>query len=149
MDLRAWPVNCREMDNLYNTTHGTSASPKELGLNEPEAVTAETGRDMLVRDSSVPAGVQQFKPGDLIDGRFSVVRFIARGGMGEVYEVEDGQLRGVHVALKTILSQYATDPVVLQRFEREVLSARAVVHANLCPIYDLGHWKRRRGSLLT
>jgi serine/threonine protein kinase len=94
-----------------------------------------------------PAGDPQFKPGDVIDGRFSVVRFIARGGMGEVYEVEDRQLRGIHVALKTILSHYAADPTMRQRFEREVLSAREVVHPNLCPIYDLGHWKRPGGQL--
>jgi serine/threonine protein kinase/Tfp pilus assembly protein PilF len=90
----------------------------------------------------------QFHAGDLIDDRFLVVRFIARGGMGEVYEVEDRQLRGIHVALKTILSQYAADPVVRQRFEREVLSAREVVHPNICPTYDLGHWSRP-GSELT
>ena len=51
------------------------------------------------------------------------------------------------MALKTILSQYAVDPVMLQRFEREVLSAREVVHPNLCPIYDLGHWNRPSGGL--
>jgi serine/threonine protein kinase/Tfp pilus assembly protein PilF len=100
-------------------------------------------------DAQTPAHnhAARFSPGDLIDGRFVVVRFIARGGMGEVYEVEDRQLRGVHVALKTILSQYAADPVMRQRFEREVLNARLVVHPNLCPIYDLGHWRRAEGDL--
>lgn len=94
-----------------------------------------------------PQRLPQFKPGDLIDERFAVVRFVARGGMGEVYEVEDRHLRGTHVALKTILSQYAADPVMRERFEREVLSARGVVHPNLCPIYDVGHWKRPEGPL--
>ena len=51
------------------------------------------------------------------------------------------------MALKTILSHYAADPTMRQRFEREVLSAREVVHPNLCPIYDLGHWKRPGGQL--
>ena len=36
---------------------------------------------------------------------------------------------------------------MLKQFEREVLSARAVVDANLCPIYDIGHWKRPEGQL--
>lgn len=89
----------------------------------------------------------QFKSGDFLFDRFQVVRFIAMGGMGEVYEVADSQLRGVHVALKTVLSQYAADPSMQERFQREVLNAREVVHPNLCPIYDIFHWNRREGRL--
>jgi serine/threonine protein kinase/tetratricopeptide (TPR) repeat protein len=89
----------------------------------------------------------QFKAGDVLCDRFLVIRFIAKGGMGEVYEVEDRQLRGVHVALKTVLSQYAADPLMQERFEREVLNAREVVHPNICPIYDIFHWKRPEGRL--
>lgn len=125
------------MDNLPTNTDSTS----------PPAAAARPARGSPREDLEAQAGGSQFKPGDLIDGRFSVVRFIARGGMGEVYEVEDRQLRGIHVALKTILSHYAADPTMRQRFEREVLSAREVVHPNLCPMYDLGHWKRPEGQL--
>jgi len=94
-----------------------------------------------------PSYTAQFIAGDLLFDRFVVIRFIAKGGMGEVYEVEDRRLRGVHLALKTVLSQYAADIVMLERFEREVLSAREVVHPNLCPIYDLFHWDRPQGRL--
>ena len=34
-----------------------------------------------------------FSPADVIAGRYKVVRFIARGGMGEVYEVDDLELK--------------------------------------------------------
>jgi serine/threonine protein kinase/Tfp pilus assembly protein PilF len=116
----------------------------------------------VIRDKQIPsqdadarpgdaAGTLQYNPqfnsGDILFDRFQVVRFIARGGMGEVYEVKDRQLRGVHVALKTILSQYAADPLMKERFEREVLNAREVVHPNLCPIYDIFHWNRPEGRL--
>jgi serine/threonine protein kinase len=37
----------------------------------------------------------RFLPADVIANRFEVVRFIARGGMGEVYEVKDRFLQGV------------------------------------------------------
>jgi eukaryotic-like serine/threonine-protein kinase len=84
-----------------------------------------------------PAG--RLKAGQVLLNRFVIVRFIANGGMGEVYEAEDGFLQGVHVALKTILPQIADDPVLQQRFEREVLLAREVNHPNLCPIYDIFH----------
>ena len=86
---------------------------------------------------SVPAS--RFEPGKTIAGRFAVVRFIARGGMGEVYEVEDRFLQGVHVALKVILPQIAGEAGSTHRFEQEVLLARKVTHPNLCPIYDISH----------
>ena len=135
------------MDDLPTSTDSTLPPAAGPGPDEPQGAAAEPARDLPREDLGAPADDPQFKPGDLIDGRFSVVRFIARGGMGEVYEVEDRQLRGIHVALKTILSHYAADPTMRQRFEREVLSAREVVHPNLCPMYDLGHWKRPEGQL--
>src|SRR5579862_2194437 len=84
---------------------------------------------------SSPSG--RFEPGQMIAGRFAVVRFIDRGGMGEVYEVEDRFLQSVHVALKVILPQIAGDSGSSHRFEQEVLLARKVIHPNLCPIYDI------------
>ncbi len=66
-----------------------------------------------------------------------MIRFIARGGMGEVYEVEDRFLQGVHVALKIVLPEIAADADMSHRFEQEVLLARKVTHQNLCPIYDM------------
>ena len=78
-----------------------------------------------------------FDPQQVINDRFRVVRFIARGGMGEIYEVEDRYLQGVHVALKIILPQVTVTEGVTHRFEQEVLLARKVIHPNLCPIYDI------------
>jgi len=80
-----------------------------------------------------------FSDGEMILDRFRIIRFIDRGGMGEVYEAEDSFLRGVHVALKTILPDVASDPDLRKRFEREVLLAREVAHSHLCPIYDIFH----------
>lgn len=95
------------------------------------------------QDISVPGhlSVQAYEPffhsGNVIANRFCVVRFIDRGGMGEVYEVEDRGLHGVHVALKVIRPEIAADPAMQARFEREVLAARQVVHPHLCPIYQI------------
>jgi len=84
-----------------------------------------------------PAPAGRFDPGQIIADRFTVVRFIAHGGMGEVYEVEDRFLQGVHIALKVILPHIAGDAGSSRRFEQEVLLARKVTHPNLCPIYDI------------
>jgi tetratricopeptide (TPR) repeat protein len=95
-----------------------------------------------INGNGTPSGTTltgRLKPGQTLIDRFLVVRFIAKGGMGEVYEAEDLFLQGVHVALKTIRSHISGDPDSQQRFEREVLLARQVIHPNLCPIYDIFH----------
>jgi Tol biopolymer transport system component/tRNA A-37 threonylcarbamoyl transferase component Bud32 len=86
---------------------------------------------------TLPLSVQRFEPGQTIAERFLVVRFIARGGMGEVYEVKDQFLQSDRVALKIIRPEIAADASNLHRFEREVILARKVVHPNLCPIYEI------------
>ncbi len=78
-----------------------------------------------------------FEAGQLLAGRFRIVRFIASGGMGEVYEAEDQVLRE-RVALKTIRSD-AGDERDTERFRREIQLARKVTHPNVCRIYDVFH----------
>jgi serine/threonine protein kinase/tetratricopeptide (TPR) repeat protein len=101
----------------------------------PGAGTTKSIDGSAISRQSPDAG--RFEPGQVLIDRFVIVRFLAKGGMGEVYEAEDRFLQGVHVALKTILPQIAGDPALQQRFEREVLLAREVTHPNLCPIYDI------------
>ena len=79
-----------------------------------------------------------FKAGKVVSGRFQIVRFIGRGGMGEVYEAKDLEL-GAHVALKTIRPEIAWDPRTLARFKQEIQLARHVTHRNVCRMYDLEH----------
>ena len=76
-----------------------------------------------------------FAPEQVIAGRFRIVRFIARGGMGEVYEAEDLTL-ATKVALKTIQPRITGD-TALELFKQEILSARRVTHPNVCRIYDI------------
>src|SRR5436305_2244328 len=85
-----------------------------------------------------------FAPGELLAGRYRVVRFIARGGMGQVFEVEDLELKG-RVALKTVRWEAAQDAVAVERFRREIQLARKVTHPNVCRIFDVSH-HREEGS---
>ena len=68
--------------------------------------------------------------------RFRIVRYLAKGGMGELYEAEDLELHE-RVALKTILPHIASDERSIVRFKREVHLARQVTHPNVCRIYDV------------
>jgi serine/threonine protein kinase len=73
----------------------------------------------------------------LVAGRYAIVRFIGAGGASEVYEARDVGL-GVNVALKVLNPQHAQNAVQLERFRREIQSARKVTHRNVCRIFDLG-----------
>jgi serine/threonine protein kinase/tetratricopeptide (TPR) repeat protein len=86
--------------------------------------------------SSVPAQNHAFLPGDFVAERFRITRFLARGGMGEVYEAEDIELHE-SVALKSIRGELLHDAKALERFKREVYLARKVTHPNVCRIFDL------------
>jgi serine/threonine protein kinase/Flp pilus assembly protein TadD len=87
--------------------------------------------------SRIPFRAGQLKPGDVLGDRFVIIQFLARGGMGEVYEAADRHLQLKHCALKTVRPEIAEDEAVRARFEREVLLAREVTHPNVCTTYDL------------
>jgi serine/threonine protein kinase/tetratricopeptide (TPR) repeat protein len=78
----------------------------------------------------------QLGTGEQLAARFRLLRFIARGGMGAVYEADDELLR-THVALKVLQGRIAADAEVMERFRREVLLARRVSHPNVCRVYEL------------
>jgi eukaryotic-like serine/threonine-protein kinase len=77
-----------------------------------------------------------FSPGDLLGNRFRILKFVARGGMGEVYEAEDLELQEA-IALKTVLPAIARDPNALALLKSEVQLSRKVTHPNVCRIFDL------------
>jgi serine/threonine protein kinase len=75
--------------------------------------------------------------GHVVAGRYEIIRLIGAGGASEVYEAFDGGL-GVQVALKVLNPMQARNAVQLERFRREIQSARKVTHRNVCRIFDLG-----------
>jgi tetratricopeptide (TPR) repeat protein/TolB-like protein len=82
--------------------------------------------------------------GELVAERYRVLGFIARGGMGEVYQAEDTEL-GERVALK-VLATTVHHEDRLRHFKREVQLARKVTHPNVCRLFDLGFHRRSDGD---
>lgn len=76
-----------------------------------------------------------FSPNEILLGRFRIMRFLGRGGMGEVYEADD--LETGRVALKTIRPEIAAHPHILEQFRHEVQFARKVTGTNVCRIHEL------------
>ncbi|HUK43390.1 MAG TPA: tetratricopeptide repeat protein [Candidatus Bathyarchaeia archaeon] len=81
-----------------------------------------------------------FAVGEVIAERYKIFRFIAKGGMGQVYEVDDLELKA-RVALKTIAPERASSPRQVDRFRQEIQLARTVSHPNVCRVFDLGRQK--------
>ncbi|HEY0468985.1 MAG TPA: serine/threonine-protein kinase, partial [Polyangiaceae bacterium] len=78
-----------------------------------------------------------FQPGTLVGQRYLIRQFIARGGMGEVYEAFDRDLQE-RVALKTVTATACDNASAVRRLKAEVQLARRVSHPNVCRIYDFG-----------
>jgi serine/threonine protein kinase/tetratricopeptide (TPR) repeat protein len=95
-------------------------------------------------ETDIPAA--RLSEGEVLAGRFRIIRFIATGGMGEVYEAEDQELRE-HVAVKTIRPEILVQPNAIARFKREVHLARQVTHPNVCRIFDLFRHKPDGGNV--
>lgn len=95
--------------------------------------------------STGSAPTHAFVAGEVVAERFRITRFLARGGMGEVYEAEDLELHE-HVALKSIRNELLNDARALERLKREVHLARKVTHPNVCRIFDLFRQSSGGGS---
>jgi len=76
-------------------------------------------------------------------GGYRLVRKIAQGGMGVIYEAVQIRLAR-KVALKVLTEQLATRPEFLQRFEREAKAAAALDHPNIVQVHDFGEADGRR-----
>jgi serine/threonine protein kinase/tetratricopeptide (TPR) repeat protein len=79
--------------------------------------------------------IRVLENGMLVAKRFRILRFIASGGMGEVYEAMDEWL-GAKLALKTLRPEMLSAPGSIDRFKRELLIARRVTHENVCRVFD-------------
>ena len=78
----------------------------------------------------------------VFNGRYELLRHIARGGMADVYLARDGLL-GREVALKVLFPEFANDPNFVERFRREAQAAANLNHPNIVGIYD---WGQERGT---
>ncbi|WP_435198344.1 Stk1 family PASTA domain-containing Ser/Thr kinase [Janibacter sp. GS2] len=75
--------------------------------------------------------------GELVDGRYRVVRHIADGGMATVLLATDTRLDR-DVALKVMRADLAADETFVSRFRREARSAARLSHPNVVPVFDQG-----------
>jgi serine/threonine protein kinase len=68
--------------------------------------------------------------------RYTIVRELARGGMGAVYEAEDAELQR-RVAIKVVATELASEDAA-DRMRREARVIAKLEHPGIVPLHDVG-----------
>jgi serine/threonine protein kinase len=77
------------------------------------------------------------EPDVVLGRRYALIRRIAVGGMGEVWEATD-KLLGRQVAVKIMKEEFRTAPTFLARFRAEARHAGQLNHPGIAAVYDYG-----------
>lgn len=75
--------------------------------------------------------------GQVVDGKYHVLRRLACGGMGSVYEARHAVI-GRHFALKFLHEHYAQRSCMVQRFLREAQAAGSIASEHVIGVLDYG-----------
>lgn len=75
--------------------------------------------------------------GEIIEGKYRIVRLIGEGGMGAVYEGENTRIHR-RVAIKVLHQGVAENQEAVQRFEREAQAAGRIGNDHILEVLDLG-----------
>ncbi len=80
---------------------------------------------------------QVVKVGDVVEGRYRVIKTLGEGGMGTVFLAEHTLIKR-RVAIKVLHSELATDADVVERFMNEARAAGTLGHPNIVESTDMG-----------
>jgi serine/threonine-protein kinase len=119
-----------------------AAAPKSADTEaDPNAETAMATR----RSRLSMSRILSFSPGDVVANRYKIKSMLGHGGMGDVYEATDVELR-TDIALKTVRG--TSNVARTERFRREIFLARKVTHPNVCRVFDIGRHTKNGEELL-
>jgi hypothetical protein len=127
-----------------------AASPPPLPADEPAAAApapVETSTPPIVASGTAmsaaqampsPQQARRIQIGDILNHTYEVRRFIARGGMGEVFEGVNVNAEDDRVAIKVMLPHLAADPLVQAMFSKEAKTLTRLRHPGLVQYRLLG-----------
>ena len=84
-----------------------------------------------------PTNTKSWTAGEVIEGKYVLLRPIAKGGMGSVW-VAQNKLTERRVAIKFMLPELASSPDTIQRFFREAKASARIDHPSIVDVLDLG-----------
>ena len=74
--------------------------------------------------------------GEILNGRYEVLKPIGFGGMAEVYLARD-VLLDRKVAIKIMRKEFVNNKAQMEQFKREAKSAARLIHPSIINIYDV------------
>ena len=120
---------------LSVSTQPSSGSPQNGPLSAP---WLDLPRGATPPPPPVPGVSDDPLVGELIDGKYQVLRRLGVGGMGAVYLAEQVDMRR-RVALKVLSSQGGVNRAEHERrFQREAQAASKLNHPNIVTVYTFG-----------
>jgi serine/threonine-protein kinase len=75
--------------------------------------------------------------GKTLANSYTILRVIGEGGMGRVYEARHTRISSKRFAIKLLHPEYARQPEVLTRFQREAEAAAAIHSPYVVDVYDV------------
>lgn len=76
--------------------------------------------------------------GQTLQGTYLVLRVLGAGGMGRVYEARHTRIFAKRYAIKVLHAEFARNPELRQRFQREAEAAASIEHSGVVGTYDVG-----------
>lgn len=121
---------------LLAIVRAANTGPAELDSTAPKGATTNLEPTIIGTETSCPSESAE-PPAPLRIGNYDILRELARGGMGVVFQARQ---RGINrlVALKTILSGQLAGRDEIKRFQAEAEAAGRLDHPNIVPIFDVG-----------
>ncbi|MCC6524241.1 MAG: serine/threonine protein kinase [Polyangiaceae bacterium] len=122
----AGPLGASPLSELGSEWH---ACPRCQGRFGREVDTCPNdGAKLVLTDELV---------GTTLSGTYFVERVIGEGGMGRVYEARHTRIPQKRFAVKALLPEYARQPEVLARFQREAEASAAIASEHVAGVYDV------------
>jgi serine/threonine-protein kinase len=75
--------------------------------------------------------------GKVLGETYEIARVVGEGGMGRVYEARHLRLPDRRFAVKVMHPEFARQPEVVARFQREAESASSIAHPNVVDVFDV------------
>jgi len=132
-----------ERGSAVGTLCVVDVAPKQLDAGQIEAlegIARQIAREIALRSELLRARraskATSPAPGDTI-GKWTIVRPIGKGGLGEVFEARDES--GDRVAIKCLLSHWAACDDMVERFTREARVLASLSSPHVARIVDVGN----------
>ena len=125
-----------EAPTRYVSSHSSVGVADATSLPTAESASAFDFQSAWT-DPPPPNADQDPLLNSVLSRTYRIVRVIGEGGMGRVYEARHTRIRKKRYAIKVLHPEFARDPEVLTRFQREAEAAACLSHPCAVGVYDV------------